>query len=51
MAAGPDGPAGVAAQPVFAREISEFEQERAPIRYQVKMELIARGIAHNKRIV
>ena len=39
MAAGQIGPAGVVVQPAFAREISAFEQERAPIQYQLMMEL------------
>ena len=46
MAAGPAGPGGVAAQPVFARETNASEQEPAPIQLQVKMELIVKEIAH-----
>lgn len=49
MAAGPAGPDGAAAQPVFARETNASEQEPAPIRLQVKMELIVKEIAHNKK--
>ena len=37
MAAGQVGHSGVVVQPVFAREISAFEQEPAPIHYQVTM--------------
>ena len=37
MEAGPIGLAGAAVLPVFAREISEFEQELAPVQSQVKM--------------
>ena len=48
MAAGQAGPGGVVVQPVFAREISAFEQERAPIQYQVKMGNTAKETAHNK---
>lgn len=49
MAAGPAGRGGVAAQPVFAREINASEQEPAPIQLQVKMELIVKEIAHSKK--
>ena len=38
---GQAGQHGVAVRPVFAREISEFEQELALIRSQVQMESIA----------
>ena len=38
MAAGQVGHPGVVVQTVFAREISAFEQERAPIQYQLTME-------------
>lgn len=48
MGAGPAGPGGVAAQPVFARETSASEQEPAPIQHQVKMELIVKETAHSK---
>lgn len=48
MAAGPAGPGGVAAQPVFARETSASEQEPVPIQLQVKMELIVKETAHSK---
>jgi len=34
---GPVGPVGVVVHQVFAREISVFEQELAPTRYQVTM--------------
>ena len=37
MAVGPVGLRGAAAQQVFAREISEFEQELAPIPSRLKM--------------
>ena len=49
MAAGPAGPGGVAAQPVFARETNASEQEPAPIQLQVKMGLIVKEIAHSKK--
>ena len=35
---GDSGQAGAAVRPVFAREISAFERELAPIRFQVTME-------------
>lgn len=37
MAVGPVGLRGAAAQQVFAREISEFEQELAPIPSRLRM--------------
>ena len=49
MAAGQAGPDGVVVQPVFAREISAFEQERVPIQYQVKMGPTAKETVHSKR--
>ena len=49
MAAGQAGPDGVVVQPVFAREISAYEQERVPIHYQLKMEFIVMETAHSKR--
>ena len=49
MVAGQIGPGGVVAQPVFAREISAFEQERAPNQYQVKTEFTVRETVHSKR--
>ena len=39
MVPGQVGRRGAAAQPAFAREISAFEQEHAPIHCQVMMEL------------
>ena len=49
MEAGQVGPGGVVAQPVFAREISAFEQERAPTQYQEKMEFTETETVHSKR--
>ena len=49
MAAGQVGPGGVVAQPVFAREISAFEQEHAPTQYQVKMEFTVGETVRSKR--
>ena len=50
MVVGRAGQRGVAVQPVFAREISVFERELAPIPYRVKMESIAmKETARNKR--
>ena len=40
-AGGPVGPVGVVLHQVFVREISVFEQELAPVPYQVKMESTA----------
>ena len=51
MAAGQAGPDGVVVQPVFAREISKFEQERAPIHYQLKMEFTVMETTLSKRTV
>ena len=42
MVAGQVGQGGVAVRPAFARETSAFEQEPAPIPYQVTGELGAR---------
>lgn len=51
MEAGPVGRHGVAVQQVFAREISAFERELAPIPSQVMMENIAmKEKARNKKI-
>ena len=50
MAVGRDGQRGVAVLPVFARETSAFEQELAPIRYQVKTEsIVIKETVQNKR--
>jgi len=51
MAGGQVGRRGVVAQPAFAREISAFEQGRAPIQYQVKMEFTVKETALSKRTV
>ena len=48
MAAGQVGRRGAAAHPAFAREISAFEQERAPIHCQVTTELTVMEIAPSK---
>ena len=50
MAAGQVGPGGVVVQTAFAREISAFEQEHAPTRYQVMMELTAWEITRSSWI-
>ena len=47
MVAGQVGRLGVAVRLEFARETSAFEQEAAPIQYQVKTELIARETTQN----
>ena len=47
MVAGQVGRRGVAVRLEFARETSAFEQEPAPIQYQVKTELIARETTQN----
>ena len=47
---GPVGPVGVVVHPVFAREISVFEQELAPVPYRVKMEsTVMRETVRSKR--
>ena len=47
---GPVGLVGVVVHPVFAREISVFEQELAPVPYRVKMEsTVMRETVRNKR--
>ena len=46
---GARGQAGAAVQPVFAREISAFEQELAPIRSQVTMESTATETARSNK--
>ena len=52
MAGGPNGLVGAVVHRVFARETSVFEQELAPIPYQVKMESIAmKETVRNKRTV
>ena len=51
MAAGQAGPDGVVVQPVFAREISAYEQGRAPIHYQLKMEFTVMETALSKGTV
>ncbi|KAJ7381189.1 hypothetical protein OS493_004789 [Desmophyllum pertusum] len=49
MAVGQVGRRGAAVPPVFAREISEFEQELAPIRSQVKTEsTVTKETVHSK---
>ena len=50
MVAGQVGRRGVAVRLEFARETSAFEQEPAPIQYQVKTELIARETTQNSLI-
>ena len=50
MAAGQVGRRGAAVRPAFAREISAFEQELAPIPFQVKMEFIVMVTAPSRRI-
>ena len=50
MVAGQVGRPGAAVQLAFAREISAFEQEPAPIQYQVKMEYTAMVTALSRRI-
>ena len=47
MVAGQVGRRGVAVRPAFALETSAFEQEPAPIPFQVKTELIARETTQN----
>ena len=51
-AGGPVGLVGVVVHQVFAREISVFEQELAPVPYQVKMEsTVMRETVRSKRTV
>ena len=50
MVVGRVGQLGAAAQPVFARETSVFEQELAQIRSQLKMEsIVIKETAQSKR--
>ena len=51
MAVGPVGLRGAAVQPVFAREISAFEQELAPVPSRRKMESTVMGIVPSSWIV
>ena len=51
MAVGQVGQLGAAVQPVFAPEISAFEQELALIRSQLKTESIAKEIMPSSWIV